>query len=68
MIEVKRNKWRARNGQEHGHVSIVRIKGTLPWQRQLICTLKLEDAEQVGRELLRIATEWREERQAPEKI
>jgi hypothetical protein len=55
MKKVKRGKWRSRDGQEHEHVAIAHESSTIA------CSLTLDEAEQVGSELLRLAAEWRQE-------
>jgi hypothetical protein len=53
MTTVKRHKWKSRNGQEHEQIAVYYEDGRLQ------NSFSLDDAEHVGRELLRLAAEWR---------
>jgi hypothetical protein len=54
--QVKRYKWQSKNGQEHEDIAVFISDG------RVACSFTLDEAEQVGRDLLRVAAEWRQER------
>lgn len=61
-LQVERHKWKSKNGQEHETIAVWYPNG------RIVCSFTLDEAEQVGRDLLRIAAEWRAEMRNSEPV